>query len=102
MLITLVLSSFLMVTLQAVAGGRIADARTKANQILTERLELLQATKWSLTGLFASDCGYFGATDGGEPTVVLTGSRAGSEPYPVLGGSCAGTTGQAGISRGGI
>ena len=42
MLITLVLSSFLMVTLQAVAGGRIADARTKANQILTERLELLR------------------------------------------------------------
>jgi hypothetical protein len=101
MLITLVLSSFLMVTLQAVAGGRIADGRTKANQILTERLELLQATKWSLTGLFAGDCGYWGATDGGEPTVTLTGSRAGSEPYPLLGGSCAATTGQAGISRGG-
>ena len=66
MLITLVLMGFLMVTLQAVSAGRTADGRTKANQILAERLELLQATKWSLTGLFASDCGYWGATDSGE------------------------------------
>jgi len=45
LLIGLVLTSFLGVTLRAVASNRLAEARTKADQVLAGQLELLQATK---------------------------------------------------------
>lgn len=102
LLIGLVLSSFLGVTLQAVASNRLAEARTKADQVLAGQLELLQATKWSLTGLFPTECGYWGDPDAGEATVQLTVPRTGSEPYALLGGSCSASAGQGAILRGGI
>jgi len=101
-LLALVLSSFLGVTLSAVASNRLAEGRTTANQVLAEQLELLQATKWSRAGLRSGDCGFPGASDVGQDTVQLNDARQPGDPYPQFGGACAASAGQAAVVRGGI